>query len=193
MNSRNLQKTETRQRIMVAAYNQFVKKGILKARMQDVANAAEVSHGSVFVHFKSQEALISAVIEEYGSKACIRTHELAAGQRGIRGVLEAHLQAIAEFEDFYYRLISEFVQLPEDCRQQFIMIQSAVSLHLSEAAENGMNSGSIRPMSVHLLFNTWMGLVHYYLLNRDLFAPGESVINRRGNELVEHFTMLVQK
>lgn len=193
MSDRNVKKAETKQKIMQAAYNQFVEKGILATRMQDVADAAQVSHGSVFVHFKSQEALVSAVIEEYGWKACSRTHQLASRQQSIKGVLEAHLQVIAEFEDFYYRLISEFAQLPQDCREQFIMIQSAVSLHLSETAESGMKNGFIRPMPLYLLFNTWMGLVHYYLLNRDLFAPDDSLIKCRGNELLEHFIKLVQK
>ena len=43
-----------------------------------------------------------------------------------------------------------------------------------------------------LLFNTWLGLVNHYLVNRDLFAdPGESVIARRGESLLDHFMALI--
>ena len=49
-----------------------------------------------------------------------------------------------------------------------------------------MNAGAIEPMAPHLLFNTWLGLLHHYVANRDLFAPGGSVLERRGNELLDH-------
>ena len=42
-------------------------------------------------------------------------------------------------------------------------------------------------MPLHLLFNTWTGLVHHYLSQRDLFNPKGSVIRRYGDELLEHF------
>jgi len=44
---------------------------------------------------------------------------------------------------------------------------------------------------MHLLFNTWIGLVHHYVCNRDLFAPGESVIARRGSVLLDHYMGLL--
>ncbi len=193
MDKRSVQKQKTRQNILEAAYCLFGSKGILGTRMQDVAEAAGVSHGAVFMHFKTQEALVSAVIEDFGGKVAMRTHELAAGQTGVRGVLGAHLQMLADFEDFYCRLIAEMDRLPAVCRDQFVVIQSAVSLHLSQAAEGEMRQGTVRRMPVHLLFNTWVGLVHYYLLNRSLFAPGKSVIRLCGQDLLEHFISLIQR
>ena len=49
----------------------------------------------------------------------------------------------------------------------------------------------MRKLPIHLLFNTWLGLVHYYLMNADLFAPGESVLSRYQDELVSHFLALI--
>src|SRR5207245_2072639 len=43
-----------------------------------------------------------------------------------------------------------------------------------------------------LLFNTWIGLVHHYLVNRDLFATGDSVISEHGDALVQHLITLVK-
>ena len=43
-----------------------------------------------------------------------------------------------------------------------------------------------------LLFNTWIGLVHHYLVNRDVFATGDSVIAEQGENLVNHFMTLVK-
>jgi len=192
MITRQMQKEQTRQRILDTAFAEFGRNGIMATRMADIAKAANVSHGTVFAHFDTQEALISAVIEEFGEKAALRTHELAGSCAGVREVLAAHLTAITEVEEFYTRLIIEARMLPQVSRETFVMIQSAVSLHLSQAAQREMEAGTIAPMPISLLFNTWVGLVNYYLTNGDLFAPEGSVLKRYGETLLDHYMRLIQ-
>lgn len=189
---RQLQKDHTRKKILDTALLEFGKNGILNTRMSDIAKAANVSHGTVFSHFETQEALISAVIETFGSSVTFRTHELASNCAGVRDVLQAHLTGIMEVEKFYTRLVIETRLLPQVSRETFVIIQSAISLHLSEAAQREMKAGTIAVMPIPLLFNTWMGLIHYYLTNGDLFAPEGSVLKRYGADLLDHFMNLLQ-
>jgi len=192
-NQRQLQKDETRRKLLAAACGEFGKSGIMSTRMADIAEAAGVSHGTVFVHFDTQEALIRAVIEEFGEKMARRTHELARDCREVRSLLTAHLTSIIEFEPFYARLIIEARLLPPVARDTFIMIQSAVSFHISQVVQQEMDAGTIKSMPIHLFFNTWIGLINYYIANADLFAPGDSVIKRHGQSLLEHFMSLMKK
>jgi len=46
---------------------------------------------------------------------------------------------------------------------------------------------------LYLLFNTWLGLIHYYLLNGDLFAPRESVLARYKSVLIKCFVALIKQ
>lgn len=189
---RQLQKEQTRRKILEAAFSEFGARGIMATRMQDIAEAAGVSHGTVFVHFASHEAMITAVIEEFGGKMTLRTHELACGCREVKELLAAHLTSIMEFEAFYTRLVVEARLLPTVARDTFIMIQSAISHHINQAARREMDAGTIRSMPLHLFFNTWMALIHYYLSNGDLFAPEGDVMKRYGGMLLEHFMVLVK-
>jgi AcrR family transcriptional regulator len=189
---RQLQKADTRKRILSTAAAVYAEHGITATRSADVARAAGVAHGTLFLHFPTQEDLITAVIDDFGEGLCRRLHELTHRGNGIKALLEAHLAAIAEREDFYARLVSESSVLPEAARTSLVMIQSTASFHMSRAAEAGMAEGSIRRLPFPLLFNTWMGLVHYYLANRELFAPGASVIGRRGTEILEYFMSLIE-
>jgi AcrR family transcriptional regulator len=191
-NKRELQKEETKKKLLAIAFTEFEKNGILSTRMSDIADAAGVSHGTVFLHFQTQETLISAVIEEFGSSVALRTHELARNCTGVREVLDAHLNGIMEYENFYKRLITEQAFLPKASRETLFMIQSAVSLHLSEAAQREMEAGTIKQVPIPLLFNTWIGLINYYLTNSDLFAPGESVLKRCGNQILEYYMSLLR-
>ncbi|WP_407928541.1 TetR/AcrR family transcriptional regulator [Clostridium guangxiense] len=189
---RQIQKEQTKEKILKAAYYEFGKKGIMATRTSDVAKAAGVSHGTVFAHFKTQEELITAVIENFDERMVKRIHELAENCSGIREVLSAHLQGIEEFEDFYTRLVMEIRLLPETSRTTFISLQSGISFHLNKVLNEEMNKGEIVKLPIYFLFNTWNGLINYYLVNSDLFAPDESVIARYGDELLNDFMKLIE-
>ncbi|MHB8061145.1 MAG: TetR/AcrR family transcriptional regulator [Ruminiclostridium sp.] len=188
---RQKQKLQTRKQLIDVALNQLAKDGLTTTRTSDIAIAAKVSHGTLFAHFPTRELLLDAVIEEFGIRITKRLHELVSSNCGMKELLEAHLIGISEYEAFYTRLVSEGHLLHEKSRNSLIMIQSAISFHLIQVAEREMEAFEIRTMPVDLLFNTWIGLINYYLINGDLFAPGNSVIKVHGNRLVEHFINLI--
>ncbi|BCY19208.1 TetR family transcriptional regulator [Leptolinea sp. HRD-7] len=189
--NRQQQKENTRRKLLDTALDVFSRNGITATRMSDIAEAAGVSHGTVFLHFESQEVLISAVIEDFGFRMASRTHELSRESGSVKEILAAHLRGIQEHESFYSRLVKESSHLPIVARIALTDIQSAVSFHISRAAEREMAAGTIKRMPVALLFNTWVGLIHYYLSNADQFAPGESVIESCGSMLLEHFMRMI--
>jgi AcrR family transcriptional regulator len=188
---RQKQKIQTRKHIIDEALNQLARDGFTTARTSDIARAAGVSHGTVFMHFPTREILLDAVIEEFGMRITKRLHELVNSNCEMKEVLEAHLRGISEYEAFYSRLVSEGRLLPESARNSLVMIQSAISFHLIQVAEREMEAHKIRTMPVNLLFNTWIGLIHYYLVNGDLFAPGGSVLERYSTQLIEHYINLI--
>ncbi len=190
---RQVQKDQTRKILIETALEQFALHGLTTTRTSDIAKAAKVSHGTIFVHFSTQEELLNTVIEEFGVRVSLKLHELVADSSKLQDVLLSHLKGLSEFETFYTRLVIEGRLLPESSRNVLIEIQSTISFHISQAAEREMKEGLIDPFPVHLLFNTWIGLIHYYLANNDLFAPGESVLERYGQELLEHYLHLIMK
>jgi len=188
---RKKQKLQTRNRLIETALEQFAKNGLAATRTSDIAEAAQVSHGTLFAHFPTREALIDEVIEEFGSRITRRLHELVVGSCGVREALEAHLKGLREYEEFYTRLISEAAVLHDGARNALIMIQSSISFHLIQAAEREIKAGRLMEQPVDLLFNTWVGLIHYYLMNRELFSPGDSVIEKHGRRLTDHYLKLI--
>jgi AcrR family transcriptional regulator len=190
--TRQERKSRTRRRLIEAALKDFARDGLSMARTADIAARAGVSHGTVFLHFPTREDLLATAIEEFGRRVTRRIHELAERGNSVRDQLSAHLAGLAESEPFYTRLVIEGPMLSNGVRNTVTMIQSAISFHLSRAAEREMEEGTIRQMPFHLFFNTWIGLIHYYLVNAESFDPGESVLRRYGPELLEHFLALVK-
>lgn len=189
--TRDLQKEQTKSLLLKTAYDVFSEKGIMNTRVSDIAKTAGVSHGTIFVHFRSQEAMVEEVVAVYGQKIAMRTHVLAQSCEHLPELLRAHLDGIMEFEPFYTRLVIENRMLPPDARDSFIAIQSAISFHFSQVAQRELKSGQGGGIPSYMLFNMWVGLVHYYLENGDLFAPEGHVIRRYGETLIKNFMKLV--
>jgi AcrR family transcriptional regulator len=156
-----------------------------------IANESGVSHGSIFVHFQSKEDLFRAAAERFFQDAGKRMHDIAISQVGFKTMLSEFLDLVEEHELFYKRLTIELGNLPSDIRIMMASLRSANMLQFEMAAERDMKQGKIRELPVRMMFNTWMGLVYYYLQNGDLFAPGESVMKRFKGDLVEYFSTLV--
>lgn len=191
--NRQLQKEQTKESLLKTAFEVFAQRGIMNTRMSDVAQAAGVSHGTVFAHFQTQEALVTEIVETYGGKIALRTHELAGSCEHMEEILSAHLAGIMEYEPFYTRLVIENRLLPPAARDVWVSVQSAISFHFSQVIQREVQSGRSINLPAHLLFNMWVGLVHYYLANGDLFAPEGNVIKRYGDTLVESYIKLIHK
>lgn len=191
MNARTEQKAATRRRLVSAAEHLFAQQGIAQTKTLDVARQAGLSHGGLFVHFATKDKLLAEVAGHIGREITDRIHALVHDNASLRQVLEAHVECISESERAYAAFLCESRHLPEDVLRTWVSIQSAISSHLTQAAQREMNAGTIKPMEHHLLFNTWIGLLHHYLLNQSLFAPGASVLQRHGAELINHFLSLL--
>jgi AcrR family transcriptional regulator len=191
--SRKDQKVATQQRLVETALDFFAQRGFANSNTADFAKAAKVSHGAVFLHFPTKEALVLRVLDVFGDRLSAAFNAAMQAELSLDGVLRAHLSVLREYEDFYARLVQEGALLPAKARSLLFILHASVSRRLRIAAEAEVTAGRMRAMRPHLIFNTWIALVHYYIANRDVFAPGESVLAAKGDELVEHFLNLCRK
>lgn len=167
--------------------------GFLQARTLDLAKAVGVSHGAVFAHFPTRELLLGEVASELGKRITDRLHAIETDKGGLRRALTTHLECLAADEAIYRHLVVEAPLMPDALRAGWLCIQSAVSHHIAGAARREIEAGVVRRVPVHLLFNGWIGLVHHYIVHRDVFAPGRSVIAEHGPALVAHYVGLHKK
>lgn len=192
-NQRQKQKNLTRSLILEAAIVEFSRTGFIGSKTIDIAKAAGVSHGSIFSHFQTQEELVVATIREFGERVNLRLHEMLNNEADLKDLLRSHIDGLKEFEAFYTHLIIERRMLPKTITDTFIMIESTISFHIGIAAEREMKMGSLKKVPVHLIFNSWVGLIHYYLTNSDLFCQEGSVLDIYGEELLMYYLNQIKK
>ncbi len=187
---RQEQKELTRKRILETAFRLYADSGFATPT-NIIARQANVSHGAVFVHFPTREILQLKVLERFAEEVGEELHNLSITGCGIADLLSAHIDVLTKYEAFYSKLISELSSLPDETRLLLVTLQSAMSHHFGEAIEQMHKAGTVKDIPLHMLFNTWLGLLHYYLQNRDLFAPGASVLKSRRDELINSYVKLI--
>lgn len=182
------QKQQTRERVLEAAFEEFTRKGLLVTKTADIAKAAHVSHGSIFAHFPTRDALVLMVINQFGLHL---GEELRKRMKvgSLESVLITHLKVLEKWEPFITQLVICGPHLPEDIRVAIFNIQSGIAFYLEQALA-GMEFSSKVPR--YLILNTWLGLIYYYLANRELFCPNGSVLAAKGKELVDFFIQLIK-
>lgn len=190
---RQLQKEETRQKLLKASLELFSKNGILNTTTLDIAKGIGVSHGTFFLHFPTRDHLVVQIIDEFGTTLGDAFSTLAKESKGIKGFLKSHLEILRKHEPIYTQLVKEGPLLPGPIRQRLFMIQSGIAHYMEESAKYDEEKGVVKHFSISSLLNTWLGLVHYYLMHGDLFAPNESVLDKRGNELIDIFLNFINK
>jgi len=190
--TRQEQKEATRERLVNAAMDLFARNGIAQTTTADIAKSIGMSHGNVFVHFPKRDDLVIAVIDEFGRRLATEFRGAFENELGLRAVLRAHLRVLSELEPFYARLVTEAPLLPLKVRSTLLMLHAGVAREIFIALERERKAGRARKFEKPMIFNTWIGLVHHYIVNRDLFASGDSVIAERGESLINHFMTLVK-
>ena len=185
--TRKMRKEHTRELLLRSAIEEFASRGIAATKTVDIARAAGVAHGTVFIHFPTREDLLNSVIDQFGKEIGAEFRKLSQKGGGVREVLAAHLAIVRKFEPFYAQIVVEGPLLPRLARNNIFLIQTGIALYLEEALARDVEKKLVRRLPVHLLLNTWIGTLNYYLTNRDKFSPGRSVIDEHGAELLDHF------
>lgn len=186
------QREATRKQLVQAGLHMVAEHGFAGATTAAIARATGKAHGTVFVHFANRDLLVEALVAEIGEAMSQRLSHLPADTCGVTEVIDAHLLALGEHELLYTRLLREATALPPSARARVFALQSAVGSRLREAHARDVARGTARAMDPVALTNIWIALTNHYLINRDLFAPGHSVMAQRGAELKAQLLEVLQ-
>ena len=190
---RQLQKEATREHIIRTAMAVYTAEGF-SAPTITIARKAGVAHGTIFVHFPTREDLLLHALERFIDDMGKKLHCLSAANGTIEALLRAHIGIIGENEKLYRNLIMDASSLPLDIKNELVALNSVTARHFEVAVQRDIQDGKVKEQPIHILYNAWIGLVHYYLQNSELFAPGgKSVIKQYKGELVSGFMKLISK
>jgi AcrR family transcriptional regulator len=139
--------------ILQAAIALFARKGFAGTGISDIARAAGVSHGTVFLYFPSKEALFHAAVLEPLQEFAARSVDIVDGDGApaerIRRLVREQVRGIAA-ERSYLQMVQAAIAQGEqfgDLTGEIGIIVDRVVVGLSELIATGIEAGALAPGS----------------------------------------------
>lgn len=92
-------KSMSRQRLLDAARHLFVSKGYHATRPQDISRAADLGHGTFYLHFKDKQECFLAFVEQARGEIDAEILARASKASDLAGMVEAVLLAIYDYSE----------------------------------------------------------------------------------------------
>lgn len=169
--------TDTRQRILNVATQEFATKGYDGARVDDIMRVAKVSKNLIYHYFGSKERLFIAVLEtayqgmhDYHSTWSI---DAASPADGIRKLVRSTFEYWEKSSEFIGLLNSENLHRGRHLRKSKLTKEGYSGLleKLSELLKQGEKAGDFRPAVDPVeLYISISALAYHYLSNRYTLA-----------------------
>lgn len=165
---------EKRRRILEAAVRTFGRRGFHEARIAEIATAARVAEGTVYLYFRNKEDLLGVVFDESMDDVLAKGRAIArskgsAGER-LTGLVDLHLEFIGSDRD----LASVFqIELRRSARLVERFSRSKLVEYfrlLGEVLRDGIANGEFRRdldprLSVRILFGASDEILSEWLLS----------------------------
>jgi AcrR family transcriptional regulator len=189
------QLAERREKIVYNALRLFREEGYETITMQDIADASEISKGSLYLQFENKESMILALLERTFDKLEGIIERESALQGSAREKLERIVQAYIEIarsengRDFNLWLMPRLSPQPDSPQQQLVVarierLAGLVTVVFDEGKRDGSVRGAIDPKNLIRLFTLISVLFMERISKVKAVAP---MVHTTEEELLEEF------
>jgi AcrR family transcriptional regulator len=134
-----------RSEILAAATKVFATKGFVATRMEDIAKAARLAKGTLYLYFQSKDAIYQATVQQAVTKLAALTEERVRKESDLAGKLAAFISVRIAFwneQQQLYRIILS-INRQEQHRKRSIASQKEVVLYLQSMFADAAKAGEI--------------------------------------------------
>lgn len=164
-----------------AALDLFVERGFAATRLEDVAQRAGVSKGTLYLYFDSKEALFKAVIQDGILPVLAENEALLAQHTGsacalMRMLLNNWWQKIGQtrFSGIPKLMVAEARNFPELAEYYVDNVIKRGRQLVGAALERGMRSGEFRHLDIETAIDVIIAPILMLLIWRHSLACGKS-------------------
>ena len=165
------------QELLQAALLLFDQKGFAATRIDEVAQKAGVSKGTLYLYYPSKEDLFKAVVRQNLSSLIEEGQQLAASFEGSSGELLRCLMqtwwervgntAVAGIHKIVLAEVRNFPELAQFYTDEVIV---PADLLFSGCVQRGIDSGEFRPMPVHEVAHALIAPLIFMAVHRHSFG-----------------------
>jgi TetR/AcrR family transcriptional regulator len=151
--------SNTEEKILSAARQVFIEKGLAGARMQDIADRAEINKAMLHYYFKNKEMLFEVIFRETAGKLFPHFDKLMESDLNffdkIRSIVSSYIEMIIQNPYLPLFVMNEMNKNPQIGLKNFFEAQKPGFVKkFRESIEESVKNGLIQPINpIHLIMN----------------------------------------
>lgn len=193
MNKRQAQKQFTREKIITSAKQIFIEKGIINTATSEIAEAAGIAHGTLFLHFPNKDSLVIELLDVELSKFSDNVKQLIVETTDVNILLSQYLDIIQKEEGFFSSLARELPNYKDELRRKILFRESLIREHFHRVIEKGIEQNIYAQVDIPSALTFLFGTINYYLSLKTSFVQDGSVIEKFHDQIINIFMKILQK
>jgi AcrR family transcriptional regulator len=191
MDKRNIKKLRTKEHIVESAKQWFIAEQSVEVNTKDIAELAGVAHGTVFLHFKDKENLISSVIKHELIALASDLNSMVENDSSLDILMDKYLNYLISKESFMVVLAKEFPRMDVFLKQEMMDVERIIKDSFYIAFKRGVDAGYYKNIDSEQSLNFLFSSLSYYLANKELFLKIGSIIALKKQVILTTFYAMI--
>ena len=148
---------ERRNQIITAAIAVFTRLGFHEARIDDIAQEAELSKGALYWYFKSKDDIIAAIMERFIDREMVELEDVLKLEAPVseklarlNGMMVSEMQSMLDLMPILYEFYAAATRR-KDVRKALIRFFRPMQQLFSRLIQQGIDSGEFRKVDAEVV------------------------------------------
>lgn len=189
INNRVVEKAKTRQRIIDATEYLIRKRGFVKISSKEISKECGVSQGSIFLHFKTKDGLLTTILdsnielmEKTIKESCVPSDDQDL-------FLKKLLDSISIYEDILSRIYRDYSYLDSELQKKVDNLEMIIKNLVYENVKLS-SSKNLSIVDSFIAIDAFLSQVKDYLSSKDTFTTSNSVLRQKRGRISKLYKML---
>jgi len=193
MNKRQIQKRKTRDRIIKTAREVFVDKGFLAATTSEIAQQADIAHGTLFLHFINKDNLIVNILDNELEELNKIITKLIENASNFENLLSGYLDFISQREDFFSVIARELPFYNPELRRKILFREAMLRDYFYKTLEKEISERNLVKTDVPSALIFLFATINHYLALKPIYVTKGSVIKVFRKKIISTFLFFLSK
>jgi AcrR family transcriptional regulator len=153
-----------RERILDAALNIFAHKGYYDTKLEEIAEEASASKGSIYFHFPNKERLFLSLVDQFADLLERRVIEAIEqhpkGMKRVRVALQVCLETFGKYRRPAKILLVQATGLGQPFEQKRNEVNERFARLIQQYLQEAIEVGDIAPVDSEVVAYAWMGAIY---------------------------------
>lgn len=186
--SREEKKQITREKILHKARLILEEKGFVTVSTKDIAEASNVSHGTIFLHFNTKDELLYTILSSNVTAFRNAFIERCNATYTQETFIKEFVSVLIEFENILSRVYKDYYYLSSDLQKAIDDLETLIKNEIFDNLKNHW-SKSLNILDTFLLIDTFLAQVKSYLLEKNSSSV-QSIIKQRRGRILKLYNIL---